>query len=330
MAEGLRKQGHEVLLAGKSKYIPDSISISHTEWTNRQFGQADAIIFVCACGIAVRSIAPFVKSKKTDPAVLVVDECGKYVISLLSGHLGGANELAETVARLLGALPIITTATDLHHQFAVDVFAKKNGCAIASMKAAKEFSAAMLAGESVGFYSEYDWDGELPEGMMCCKILGNNEKKNFGIAVSIKKNCRPFPETVHIIPQIVSVGIGCRKGKDVKSIEQMVRDCLKENNISREAVKNIASIDLKKEEQGILALAEKWNIPFLTYNEKELYKAKGEFSESDFVKKITGVENVCERSAVLAGGQGHLIQKKIAKDGMTVALAVEEWRISFE
>ena len=158
MAEGLRRQGHEVLLAGKSKYIPDSISISHTEWTNRQFGQADAIIFVCACGIAVRSIAPFVKSKKTDPAVLVVDECGKYVISLLSGHLGGANELAETVARLLGALPIITTATDLHHQFAVDVFAKKNGCAIASMKAAKEFSAAMLAGESVGFYSEYDWD----------------------------------------------------------------------------------------------------------------------------------------------------------------------------
>lgn len=358
LAWGLQKQNHEVYLAGKSKYIPDSISIGHTEWTGQQFLHADAIIFVCACGIAVRSIAPFVKSKKTDPAVLVVDECGNYVISLLSGHLGGANELTEIVAELLGALPVITTATDLRNRFAVDVFVKKNECGIFPMKAAKECSAALLAGESVGFYSDYEWDGMLPDGLSPChqrqpknwessRLKTNSEKlaeraacceeqaeakkqPQIGIAVSIDSKCRPFPVTVQIIPKIVSIGIGCRKGKDAGAIEQAVRKCLEENQISQEALRNIASIDLKKEEPGILALAKKWNLPFLTYSENELMEVNGAFSVSDFVRSVTGVDNVCERSAVLASAQGQLIQKKIGKDGVTVALAVKDWRVRFE
>lgn len=113
------------------------------------------MIFIGACGIAVRSIAPFVASKKTDPAVLVVDECSRFVISLLSGHLGGANELAGTAAKILDAMPVVTTATDLHQCFAVDVFAKKNDCGILNMKGAKEVSAALLAGEKAGFFSDF-------------------------------------------------------------------------------------------------------------------------------------------------------------------------------
>lgn len=109
------------------------------------------MIFIGASGIAVRSIAPYVMSKKSDPAVLVVDECGKFVISLLSGHLGGANELALKTAEILNAVPVVTTATDLHHRFAVDVFAKKNDCSIFNMKAAKEVSAALLAGKKWDF-----------------------------------------------------------------------------------------------------------------------------------------------------------------------------------
>lgn len=109
------------------------------------------MIFIGASGIAVRSIASYVVSKKSDPAVLVVDECGKFVISLLSGHLGGANELALKTAEILNAVPVVTTATDLHHRFAVDVFAKKNDCSIFNMKAAKEVSAALLAGKKWDF-----------------------------------------------------------------------------------------------------------------------------------------------------------------------------------
>ena len=122
------KQGHRVLLASKSKYLKDSIQESVLKWTESRFSADDGILFVGACGIAVRSIAPYVASKKSDPAVLVIDECGKFVISLLSGHLGGANELALTASEILNAQAVVTTATDLHECFAVDIFAKKNGC----------------------------------------------------------------------------------------------------------------------------------------------------------------------------------------------------------
>lgn len=119
------KQGHRVLLASKSKYLKDSIQESVLKWTESRFSADDGILFVGACGIAVRSIAPYVASKKSDPAVLVIDECGKFVISLLSGHLGGANELALTASEILNAQAVVTTATDLHERFAVDILQKE-------------------------------------------------------------------------------------------------------------------------------------------------------------------------------------------------------------
>ena len=151
LCRGLKSAGITATLDKKSKYLPDSIQISTSAWAGEKFPDSDALIFIGASGIAVRSIAPYVVSKKSDPAVLVVDECGKFVISLLSGHLGGANELALKTAEILNAVPVVTTATDLHHRFAVDVFAKKNDCSIFNMKAAKEVSAALLAGKKVGF-----------------------------------------------------------------------------------------------------------------------------------------------------------------------------------
>ena len=157
LQKGLLQCGFTTNLFKKSKYLEDSIAENTAVWTGHHFKTDDGLIFVGACGIAVRSIAPYVVSKKSDPAVLVVDECGKFVISLLSGHLGGANALALKTAEILGAEPVVTTATDLHDRFAVDVFAKNNHCAIFNMKAAKEVSAAILAGESVGFYSEFPY-----------------------------------------------------------------------------------------------------------------------------------------------------------------------------
>lgn len=125
LQEGLNAQGYHTELYKKSKYLEDSVTESTGNWTAEHFQKDDGMIFVGACGIAVRSIAPQVASKKSDPAVLVVDECGQFVISLLSGHLGGANALTLETAEILEAQPIVTTATDLHKRFAVDVFAKK-------------------------------------------------------------------------------------------------------------------------------------------------------------------------------------------------------------
>ena len=342
LQKALEKAGDQVTFAKKSKYLPDSVSVSTSEWAGEQFRAGkDGVIFIGACGIAVRSIAPYIVGKKTDPAVLVADECGNFVISLLSGHLGGANELAKRCAEYIHATPVVTTATDLHSRFAVDVFAKKNGCAIFHMKAAKEASAALLAGEEIGFFSEFPWDGSLPEGLVCCDRQGKpfleTEDRTTGgtipetgIAVTIHKGCLPFKNTVQVIPPSLVLGMGCRKGKDAGPIRNAAEECLKEVDVYREALKAIASIDLKKEEQGLLALAEEWKLPFQTFTEEELKAVQGEFTPSKFVKKITGVDNVCERSAVLCCGQGTLIRKKTGRDGVTTALAAGNRRIRFE
>lgn len=330
--EFLEKQGHEIRLAKKSRYIPDAEPVNVDKWTKEQFAWADGIVFVGACGIAVRHIAPYIHSKKTDPAVLVTDECGKFVISLLSGHLGGANELTGILAEALHAVPVITTATDLHGCFAVDTFARRNHCEIRNLHAAKEVSAALLAGKKVGFYSEFSWEGQLPDGLEVCDEDGRAKSGVYelGIAVSIHKNCRPFDVTITVIPRILTLGMGCRREKEAEGILTAAEEILEQNQIYQQAVEKLTSIDLKKNEEGFLTLAKKWDIPFETYSGEELNKVSGFFSKSDFVKNITGVDNVCERSAVLGSGQGRLIQKKISKDGVTAALAVQEWRMNFE
>ena len=378
LKKALEKQKHAVSLYAKSKYISDSIKESTKEWAGEQFESADGIIFIGATGIAVRSIAPYVASKKTDPAVLVTDECGKFVISLLSGHLGGANELALQAAEALQAVPVVTTATDMEGKFAVDVFAKKNNCHIFRMKEAKEVSAALLAGEKVGFYSEFPWEGELPDGLVnCCglrdenwisenesgtNVQNDNQIKSasdlfpkVGIAVTIHKNCTPFLSTTHVVPQAVALGMGCRKNKEAQAVEKAAFTCLEENQIYPQAVACLASIDIKKEEPGLLALAEKMGIPFETFSSEELLGVKGEFTASSFVSKTVGVDNVCERSALKAaqdriclntgripernqtkpgtrrGGEHcRLIQRKQAADGVTAALVLADWRIHFE
>ena len=370
IGQDLAKQGHEIRLAKKSRYIQDAEPVNVDDWTREQFSWADHIIFVGACGIAVRHIAPYIRSKKQDPAVLVVDECGTFVISLLSGHLGGANELAHQVAALLGAIPVVTTATDLHHCFAVDVFARKNHCEILNMQVAKEVSTALLAGKKVGFYSEFTWEGSLPEGLVLCGADGvpievkeeleaaakyrelgadqaaksesdeslrkTEKEKNgrtrceLGIAVTVHRDCRPFSSTVTIVPPVIVLGMGCRREKEPEAIQQAALAAVKQKGIYLQALAKLTSIDLKKDEKGLIALAEAWKLPFETYREAELRQIQGTFSTSSFVQSVTGVDNVCERSAVCGSAGGKLIQKKIGRDGVTTALAQKEWRIHFE
>lgn len=271
------------------------------------------------------------------------------MISLLSGHLGGANELTDTIAEILGSTPVVTTATDLHHRFAVDVFAKKNGCDIFHMEAAKAVSAALLAGKKVGFYSDFPIEGKLPEGLVLCDENGRNysdgadndfnraeqdhkyeDKFEIGIAVTVYRSRLPFKETTTIVPKNIVIGMGCKKNTDAETVWKAAQAAVAEGEIYRQSVCKIASIDLKKEEKGLLALAERWNLPFETYTEEELKNIPGTFTESAFVKSVAGVDNVCERSAVLGSENGCLIQKKTGRNGVTTALAIKDWRICFE
>ena len=266
------------------------ISESIGEWTKQRFEDSDAIIFVSACGIAVRAIAPFVNSKESDPAVIVLDDMGENVISLLSGHIGGANELAGKIASLTRGNAVITTATDVHGLTAVDEWAKKNNCAIENIKAAKEVSSEILAGHRVG------------------------------VAVTDELQPAPWPVTLWLRPRDLVIGVGCKRETSPLCMKEAFYDFMEKNKLSHLSVRAIASIDIKKDEAAIRELAEELSVPFKTYCAAELSKAEGKFVSSDKVLEATGVDNVCERSAVLET-KGDIVVSKTLYKGITFAAA---------
>ena len=288
------------------------------DWGRVAWEQAEGLVFVGAAGIAVRSIAPLLQSKTTDPAVVVVDEAGQFAISLVSGHMGGANQLARQVAACLGATPVVTTATDVNGKFAVDVFAVKNGLAIGSMGRAKEISAAVLAGKPVGLLTDLPLAGEVPPEL----TPGQVQEENVEIGFRAR-----YPGSLLLVPRQVYLGLGCRRGTEVQTIAHGVEAALSAHGIPRCAVVGAASIDLKACEPALLTWAREEGLPLTFYAAEELRQAQGDFSTSEFVKSVTGADNVCERAAVLAAGGGRILVKKQAANGVTVAAAEKEMRI---
>ena len=309
------------------------LKISLREWTEEQFGAVDAMIFVGATGIAVRSIAPFVKSKKTDPAVIVLDEQGRHAISLLSGHIGGANALTLLVAELTGAEPVITTATDLHGKFAVDAFAARRDLYIDSMPLAKEIAAALVEDKKVGMHSAFPVFGMVLAELV--QVEGSTaEEQNLpalGFSITYKKDA-PFPHTLHLVPRTVVLGIGCKRGTPAESIRTLIQETLKQHQIFKESICLIASIDLKKDEEGIRTCAQELGVPFVTWSVEELEQVQSEdgFTESAFVRSVAGVGNVCERSALKGAGTSRLLIRKTAHNGVTVAAAVKDYTVCME
>ena len=289
------------------------------EFTGPVFRESDALVFVGACGIAVRAVAPCVKDKQTDPAVISVDELAQFVIPLLSGHIGGANALAVRLAQALGATAAVTTATDVNGRFSVDAWAAEQGLFIDDIKAAKAVSAAILEGP-VPVVSDFPVPGALPAGVV------SGESGPVGFCVSWRDK-RPFDTTLLLVPKVVRLGVGCRRGTSWAAISALVDQIMAEHHIHPEAVKSVGSIDLKKDEPGLLAFCRKRGWPVHFYPAARLEAVEGDFSPSEFVKKTTGVDNVCERAAALGGGE--LIVKKTARDGVTVAAAVDHWEVRF-
>lgn len=290
------------------------------------FAKQQALILICAVGIAVRKISSFVSSKLTDAPVIVIDDMGRFCIPVLSGHLGGANMLAEMCAEITDGIPVITTATDIHAKFAVDVFAKSNGLYITDMKKAKQVSADLLDGKKIYLYAEnvHVINEPSDEAVM---ITDDIEKARLGgIIISVK-----IPENssaLQLIPKQITLGIGCRRGTGKEQIEAAVKQVLFENNIAFQAVRQICSIDLKRDEKGLIDFADENGLMFQTFGSDALLKVQGSFKSSEFVNSVTGVDNVCERSAI-AGSNGRLVVGKTVREHVTVAAAVNEVDIQF-
>ena len=289
------------------------------DFTAPVFAWADAMVFVGACGITVRAIAPHVRDKGTDPAVLAVDELGQFVIPLLSGHIGGANRLAARLAEAVGATAVVTTATDVNRRFSVDEWSARQGLYIDDMAAAKAVSAAILEGP-VPVWSDFPIAGDLPAG------LEPGESGPLGICISWRRKF-PFDRTLLLVPPVLRLGIGCRRGTSSGAIDALTDQLLAEHNVHPAAVGTVATIDLKKDETGLLDFCRDRGWPLSCYSAEELAAVEGDFTPSDFVRSVTGVDNVCERAALL--GAERLLVKKTARGGVTAALALNAWEVRF-
>ena len=395
--------GAEIITKVKCEALPE-VSMKGTvkACVDAYFEQVDAIVFVTASGIAVRSVAEHLTHKSKDPAIVCMDECGKHVISLVSGHAGGANALTQMLADVMWATPVITTATDVEGRFSIDEYAREHNLVVTDWAKAKAISAEVLvtgakpvwvdeaAGsqeeeknaceirmeqkstgidvgkiENDGCKNEVDGCGNRIDGCEnevdgcknridgCENGIDGSENKvdGCGNRINVKRlqigshqviitprDGSVDVQTLQLIPRCIVAGVGCKKGTPVDKIEHAVQDAFAKAGLRMEALCAVVSIDLKKEEAGLLEFCETRNVPFETYAAEELRAVPGTYSASEFVSGVTGVDNVCERSAVkyasehgmnqdqpLLGRQakhGELLLRKQAQDGgVTVALA---------
>lgn len=359
-----RLSGHKETLYTKcSRYTAEDLKVQRVKeslqvWTAQRMAEGDALLFIGACGIAVRAIAPNLTDKLHDVPVLVMDEEGQYVIPILSGHVGGANELARELADLIDARPVITTATDVQKKFAVDLFAKRNHLEIMNKDGIAKVSAKALAGEQLTIavraqniecyhpkfceVCEEDFT-EAENPLLREASMHKNDWKVCGVEPPLRLVPYVEDQPVDVVvsempdnknaliwlrPKRYVVGMGCRKNKDPEELLDFYMKTLEKAMVEPGEVYALASIDKKKDEPGLLAISERMRIPFFTYTAEELNRVGACVHSSEFVKAQVGVDNVCERAAFAGCGvSGWLIYEKQAFDGMTIAIAERNWSV---
>ena len=276
-----------------------------------------AIIFISSTGIAVRAIAPYLKSKATDPAVIVIDSTGSFVISLVSGHLGGANELTLKVAECIKALPVITTATDKLGLIAPDIIARDNRLVIDDLKKAKIISSKLVAGKKIAFIDDAS-EIPLPRG-----YVESTEQAEGLVYVTNKQYLEKIEqfnnfETLKLIRKNIVLGIGCKKDFSLSKMRESVLNILRQHNVDIKAVKIVTTVEIKRHEVAILELNKFLKSELNIWSLEEIKKVQHKYTGSCFVEKNIGVRAVCEPCAELSGGT--LLTGKIALHGMTICI----------
>jgi len=319
------------------KYIEPgfhSFEGSFAETLVDRFRQDNTLIVIGAIGIVVRVLAPYLVDKFYDPAVIVIDEKGQNVISLLSGHVGGANEITRYLAAALNANPVITTATDVNNVSALDLLTKEiKGIIPTQRESVKMVNQLLVSGKKVGLYvdpefaqlSSFDFAHYDTRGFL---VLGYLEAKPIDLTaivyVSIFSSEPYWPVPVHrLIPRRVVLGIGCRKNVDSDLLSTLVHRKLKSLNIDPLAVSAIGSIDIKAEEQALLDLTNEFDVELQLFSAQELSECAEHFPSSQFVKKTVGVGAVSQPVAWLLS-QGNLMGDTTKEQGITMTVGVTE------
>ena len=260
------------------------------------FEEKRAVIFISASGIAVRCIADYVMDKLCDSPVIVISEDGKYVIPLLSGHVGGANDLAVAIADRLGAFKVITTATDISGGFQLDNYAKSHQLYIADRQLIKSVAAESLENK----YHEHDAEDDHQS---CVNIINADDHQSHVDMINTDEYIKQLISKGGLVPKVYYLGIGCRRNKPYGDIKNAIENFLADNKIELCRLAAIASIDVKKDEEGIRRWADTNRVPFVVYSAEDLAALGDGFSSSETVLEKVGVDNVCERAAVAAAVQ---------------------------
>jgi cobalt-precorrin 5A hydrolase len=297
------------------------------------FQSYKGIILIISLGAVVRMIAPILKDKKTDPGVVVIDDKGEHVISVLSGHLGGANELTKEVAEMLGARPVITTASDVQKTIPVDLFGKRFGWVWDSAVKLTPVSASVVNEEHVAIIQEsgekdwWDYDRPLPENIKCYPSINSalQERPQAALVITHRNLTDEEQEILRngvlYRPKVIVLGIGCNRSTASVEIESVIKETLGELNLSIKSVKAICTIDLKKDEEGLLEVVNKYGFEFHHYTPEELNTVSME-QPSETVYKFTGAYGVSEPAARLYANVEKLALVKKKSGNVTISVAV--------
>lgn len=293
----------------------------------RLWQESSVLIFVMATGIVVRQIASLIEGKDRDPAVLVLDEEGKFVIPLLSGHLGGANAWAHQIGEQIGAVPVITTATDVRGMVAPDEYARRYGWKVEPVHHLPVVNRLLLEQKSLKAWAS---NSLKPEHDRLVKdshyqFLSAKEKEQANVIIdafpssSIKEDC------IYLVPPILSIGVGCRRGVAKEVILERIRMAVEQLGASLKAISGIYSIDLKSDEAGLIETAKYLRVPFQTFRADELQAVnlQEQLNRSNFVREKIGVDGVCEAASLLGAKRGRLVLPKVKGQGVTVAISIE-------
>jgi len=290
--------------------------------------EVDGFVLVMATGIAVRMIAPLLESKQSDPAVVTMDDAGRFAIALLSGHLGGANELAERCAYLTGARAVITTATDANELPSFDMLAKEQGWVIDDISGVKTLNRLLLDGDEIAVVD--------PGGKTRSWFHGRGRLSFFETfaeaACSRAQGClfvtnrqlppQTMPANLLILrPRNLVLGIGCNRGTPAAEIEDLVSTHLRRLFLSPRSLCCIASAAAKRDEAGLIAFAEQYNCPLRFYESQELNSVTCPTAPSQHALAAIGAAGVAEPAALLASGGGRLLLKKVKSENVTLAVA---------
>jgi cobalt-precorrin 5A hydrolase len=317
-------------------YLPSRLSDSHKgrsfdrlmDVVAGNFSSYDAHIFIAATGIVVRAIGPLLESKDKDPAVVVLDQDGQHVISLLSGHLGGANEMAQMVARSIGGQAVITTATDSAGLPSFDLMAKKRGMTIANISGVRHVNMALLTGDPVQILDPEDRLGLRDGGAVKFSIQRRETESEWingcpGVWVTWRNT---FPEQgeecLVLHPRCLIAGIGCNRGTGAQEIMDFIRATFKENDLVLESLRMVTTIEAKRDEEGLVEAARTLGVPLHFFAPEEIESIEVPHP-SGVVKKHMGVSSVCEATALLKTEGGRLLVPKTKSRNVTLAVTLE-------